>query len=160
MAVPTTNINLLSDISPTLYGNIVNPSQKTLSDFLCTANIAIPNSLLDLGGCTASLTKSTSSLSWSSPGTCTVTITAKSAWCMTLTQNASPPVFSISTSGTGGKVTLCGTSGINAVYGGSGSISVYRNTNACSFTTGTLTICYSNGAGGRSCQSISLITFY
>lgn len=159
MAVPTTNINLLTDVSPTLYGNIVNPT-KRLSQFLCTANIALPNSLLDLGGCTQSLTKSTSSISFGSPGTCVVTITAKSAWCMVLTNTVSPPIYSIQTSGTGGKVTLAGTSGENAVYGGSGSISIYRNTTSCGFTSGTLTICYSNGSGGRSSQSISLITFY
>lgn len=159
MAIPATNIDLSADVAYQIYGNIP-VSSKSLCQALCSTDISVPNSLLDFANCSASLSRSPSSASWSTPGNCVITITAKSAWCMTITQTPSPPIWSINASGTNGKVTLCGTSGINAVYGGSGSISINRNTTSCSSTSGTLTICYSNGAGGRISTTVSLYTTY
>jgi len=158
MAIPATNIDLSADIAYQIYGNIP-VTKKSLSQALCSVNISVPNSILDFANCSASFVRSPASLTWNSTATCSITITAKSAWCMTLSD--SNGIWSITPS-TNGKVVLCGAAGagINAVYGGSGTIYINRNTNACSYVGGTLTICYSNGAGGRTSQAVDLYTLY
>jgi len=160
MAIPTTeNIDLCVDVRYAIYGDIPTAC-VSLSQALCSTNILVPNSLRDFAGCSASLTTSLSDLTWDEAGNCCVIITAKSAWCIVLTNTVTPAIYSIVTTETGGKVTLDGTLGADAVYGGSGSVSIFRNAISCSYTPGTLTIYYSNGAGGRTSQAISLMTFY
>jgi hypothetical protein len=135
MAIPATNINLCAHVANQIYGNIP-VTRIALSEALCSANISVPHSILSFAGCSASLSRSPTSMAWAAPGTCTITVTALSAWCVCLTQTPSPPIWLLNSAS--GKVVL------NAlgVYGG----------------TGTATICYSNGAGGRTSTTVTLST--
>jgi hypothetical protein len=151
MAIPATNINLCAHVANQIYGNIP-VTRIALSEALCSANISVPHSILSFAGCSASLSRSPTSMAWAAPGTCTITVTALSAWCVCLTQTPSPPIWLLNSAS--GKVVL------NAlgVYGGSGTISISRNSIKCATATGTVTICYSNGAGGRTSTTVTLST--
>jgi hypothetical protein len=151
MAIPATNINLCAHVANQIYGDIP-VTCKSLCQALCSANISVPHSILSFANCSASLSRTPTSAAWATPGACTITITALSAWCLALTQTPSPAIWSISY--VTGKVVLNG----SGVYGGSGTISISRNANYCYGATGTLTICYSNGAGGRTSTTVTLST--
>jgi hypothetical protein len=148
-AIPATNIYLCAHVASQIYGNIP-VTRISLCEALCSANISVPHSNTSFAGCSASLSRSPTSAAWATPGNCTITITALSAWCLSLTQTSG--IWSTSASG---KITL-GT----GVYGGSGIITINRNSSHCNGATGTLTICYSNGAGGRTSTTVTLSTSY
>jgi hypothetical protein len=153
MAIPATNIHLCTNVANQIYGDIP-VTCISLSQALCSANISVPNSILSFANCSASLSRSPTSMAWSAPLCCTITVTALSAWCVALTQTPSPAIWVINSAS--GKVVL------NAlgVYGGSGTITISRNGTHCNGATGTVTICYSNGAGGRTSTTVALSTSY
>ena len=150
MAIPATNINLCAHVANQIYGNIP-VTRISLFEALCSANISVPHSILSFAGCSASLSRSPTSMAWSAAGSCNITVTALSAWCVVLTQTPSPPIWLLSSAS--GKVGL-GT----GVYGGSGTITITRTSTSCKTATGTVTICYSNGAGGRTSTTVTLST--
>ena len=150
MTIPTANIHLCTDVAFIIYGNIP-VTRISLIEALCSANISVPHSISSFASCSASLSRTPTSAAWAGPGSCTITITALSAWCLALTQTPSPAIWSIGS--VAGKVSLGA-----SVYGGSGTISISRNTTHCNGATGTLTICYSDSAGGRTSTTVTLST--
>ena len=156
MAIPTTNINLCADVANQIYGDRT-VACISLGQALCSVNLSLPNTLLSFANCSASLTRSPTTAAWVAPGTCTITVTAKSAWSLSIAQTASPPIWSLSS--VSGKVTLNGSSP-TGTFGGSGVFAISRNSNACIGATGTVTITYSNGAGGSSTTTVTLTTSY
>jgi hypothetical protein len=120
------------------------------SDLFPTRNdIAVTNlDASSMGGLTPSLTRTPTSLTFLTPGTLDVSVLSTGAW---YASGISGTVFSIQTQAS--VVTLTSSSGTR--YGGNGFIRIFRNSTSGEFS-GTLTITYTNGAGGSTTTTVAL----
>ena len=151
--IPTSNIDLCADVASNIYGSLSVNAIK-LSEALCSVNLAVPDSLLSFGNLCACLTKTPASLTFTSLNqVCSVTVTANSAWCASITAGGTYYQLYHTT----GKVTLSG-SDPTGVVGGSGTVAVCR-TGVPSGSAGTLTITYSNQAGSTTTTTVSISSF-
>jgi outer membrane biosynthesis protein TonB len=156
MATPTTDLNVIGDLVYQLIGNLLgaSPTDLSMNKFGLTLNGTAPHGTNEMESITAALSRTPTSLAWTAPGVKSFTITANCAWKLTYSGSA---VFSIQSAA--GATTWSGGSP-SGVFGGNGSANIYRNTNSSPGATGTVTITFSNGAGGSTTLTVTLSTTY
>ncbi|MDD4970755.1 MAG: hypothetical protein PHT07_15115 [Paludibacter sp.] len=155
MAIPTTNVNLNADVRFQLWGDTIGAptTNVSLNDLAKTVNAAAGNHGMSMfKGLSASLTRTPTSLSWAAGvyGNKTITVTANCAWKCSYAGDARFTIQSATQS-----VILAG-SQPTGVFGGNGVISVNRASASPGAYSGTVTITFSNGAGGTTTLTVSI----
>lgn len=158
MAISSNDVKIGNNVTSgsilyNLWGNLCANDDATWTKLLGTINVTgVPLILGDLRSLSASFSRSPASLTWTPGvyGNKTVTITANCAWHASIAGSAN---FSLN-GGTTGTVALIGSGG-SGTYGGNGSVIVTRASVPGTYS-GTVTIVYSNGAGGQSSTTVTL----
>lgn len=155
MATPTTDLNAIGDLNYILGGDLLgaSPTNVSMAGWCKTVNGSAPYSTANLKSITPALTRTPATLSWTSAeyGNKIITVTANCAWKVTITGSSNLQV-----NATTQQVILSGISP-SGILGGNGTITIYRTTNPGTWTA-TVTITFSNGAGGSSTVTIPCST--
>jgi hypothetical protein len=154
MAIPSSDVGFNTHLMPQLWGDLTVTVAKSLNNLGLTINISGEHMMSDFYGLSASFSRTPTSINFAAPGTQNITVTANCAWQASYSGSA---VFQLQNCS---QAVILSGSPPTSVNGGSGVLQVSRNATSNPGQTGTVTLTFSNGAGGHSTLTVTLTTNY